>query len=464
LRGPNIDNVDGASSAFKEAALEEIITDYNNRYNQTFELGTHAKFKKDIAARLAHKDHYKRIESEPHMQLDLLIVVDQMLTGYDSKWINTLYLDKLLEYQNIIQTFSRTNRPHEHDKPFGTIRYYRKPHTMEKNIEKAVELYSGNKPIGLFVPKLGENLESMNSLYRLIKKVFADADEPDCTRIPDDKAACGKFASLFREFNDVLEAAKIQGFNWDQQEYRLQDSQHTQEAVITTAFDENDYLVLALRYKELFDEGSEQGTHEDIPYDIDGYLIEIDTGKIDADYMNSRFDKYITALQKGAEVDQVKSDLHKTFATLTQDEQKYADIFLLDIERGDIFMENGKTLRDYITEYQVKAQADQIHSVAQYLGLDETSLRDLMHLKPTKENINEYGRFDHLIGAVDKNKARTYFESLKGTSVSSLEVSELIDSFLREFLLVGGFDVEPQRRAQQKGSPNTNSPSPAGAL
>jgi len=56
LFDPNIDNGDGATTAFKEAGLEEIITDYNARYNQTFELGTHARFKKDIAARLAHKE------------------------------------------------------------------------------------------------------------------------------------------------------------------------------------------------------------------------------------------------------------------------------------------------------------------------------------------------------------------------------------------------------------------------
>ena len=50
------------------------------------------------------------MEKTPDKQLDLLIVVDQMLTGFDSKWINTLYLDKMLVYENIIQAFSRTNR------------------------------------------------------------------------------------------------------------------------------------------------------------------------------------------------------------------------------------------------------------------------------------------------------------------------------------------------------------------
>ena len=128
LFDPNIDN--GGGVAFKEAGLVEIIEDYNERYGQDFTIPTFAKMKKDIAARLAHKKPYERIANEPEKQIDLLIVVDQMLTGFDSKWINTLYMDKVLLYENIIQAFSRTNRLFGPDKPFGTIRYYRKPHTM----------------------------------------------------------------------------------------------------------------------------------------------------------------------------------------------------------------------------------------------------------------------------------------------------------------------------------------------
>jgi type I restriction enzyme R subunit len=439
LFDPHIDNGEGATTAFKEEGLVEIVSDYNARYNQTFNLGSHARFKKDIAARLAHKEPYKRIETEPEKQIDLLIVVDQMLTGFDSKWINTLYMDKLPEYQHIIQAFSRTNRLFGHEKPFGTIRYYRKPHTMKRNIEKAVKLYSGDKPIGLFVQRLKENLLAMNELYGLIKKVFVDAGVPDCTKNPDDKTACDKFASLFRKFNNVLEAARIQGFVWDKREYRFQDKPGARKPIIKMTFDENDYLVLALRYKELFPGGG--GGDEEIPYDIDGHLTEIDTGKIDADYMNSSFVKYLKVLQTGEEVEQVKSDLHKTFAILKQEEQKYAGIFLRDIERGDVVVEGGKTLRDYITEYQAKAKADQIHAVAAALGLDEGQLRAMMELKLTEANINEYGHFNKLKGTVDRERACVYFKRQQGAEVSLLRVNTLVDDLLRRFLLEGGFDV-----------------------
>lgn len=447
LFDPNIDNDDGATAAFKEAGLAEIVADYNKRYQLHFDLGAHPKFKKDIAARLAHKEPYRFIERAPAQQLDLLIVVDQMLTGFDSKWVNTLYLDKVLEHQHIIQAFSRTNRLFGHEKPFGTIRYYRKPHTMERNVAEAVKLYSGDKPIGLFVQRLKENLEAMNRLYNDIKKVFADAGVPDFTKNPADKADCRKFASLFRELNAYLEAAKIQGFKWEQLEYTLQDAPDTQEVTVTMAFDKNDWLVLALRYKELFADGGSTGGEDEVPFEIDGHLTEIDTGKIDADYMNSRFDKYLKLVNLNPKpskelVEQALNDLHSTFATLTQEEQKYAGIFLRDIERGDMVVEEGKSLRDYITEYQVKAKDDQIHRMVDIFGMSKSELKKMMGLKLTEANINEYGRLDRLKGTVDKAKARAFFEKQQGASVSPPKVNILLDKLLRRFLLEGGYDIE----------------------
>ena len=446
LFDPNIDNGEGATTEFKEKGLIEIITDYNMRYKQNFELGTHAKFKKDIAARLAHKEPYRLIERFPEQQIDLLVVVDQMLTGFDSKWINTLYLDKILEYQNIIQAFSRTNRLFGHEKPFGTIRYYRKPHTMEKHIEKAVKLYSGDKPIGLFVQKLEENLNAVNQQFDAIKKIFEDAGIPDFTTLPSDNTSCAKFASLFRVLNEYLESAKVQGFTWKKQLYEFPQKPGTKKTVVTMVIDENSYLILALRYKELFSESGEGG-NESVPFEIDGHLTEIDTGKIDADYMNSRFDKYLKLVNLDPKpsqelVLQALNEVHKTFATLTQEEQKYAGIFLHDIERGDVLVEEGKSLRDYITEYQARAKADQIHHIADVFGMSESKLREMMNLKLTEANINEYGRFDSLKDTVDKAKARAFFKHHQGGDVSPPKVNILLDKLLRRFLLEGGFDVE----------------------
>jgi type I restriction enzyme R subunit len=334
---------------------------------------TFAKYKKDVAARLAHKDPYRLIDRTPELQIDIVIVVDQMLTGFDSKWINTLYMDKTREYENIIQAFSRTNRLFGPEKPFGTVRYYRRPHTMKRNIDEAVKLYSGDKPIGLFVQRLEDNLNTLNQIFLEIHKVFADAGVPNFERIPDDKPSCGKFALLFKKLNDYLEAAKIQGFTWEKSVYEFKHEPGRKKTAVTMAFDENTYLVLALRYKELFTDRP-PGGEPDVPYEIDGHLTEIDTGRIDADYMNSRFDKYLKLVsvpETSKElIEQALADLFKAFATLTQEEQKYANLFIHDIQRGDVVAEEGKTLREYITEYLVKARDDQIHRLAEVFGLN----------------------------------------------------------------------------------------------
>lgn len=439
----SIDN--NGSGIFKEDALIEMLTDYNKVYKQDFTIPTYAKYKKDVAARLAHKRPYLGIDRTPEKQLDLLIVVDQMLTGFDSKWVNTLYMDKLLKYEGLIQAFSRTNRLFGPEKPFGTIRYYRKPHTMHRNIENAFKLYSGDKPLGLFAEKLERNLERMNTIYQDIRELFSAAEVSNFEKLPKEDAERARFAKLFKEFNDYLEAAKIQGFQWDKLVYEFKNDDGKKK--IRLLLDENTYLILALRYKELFGGGSGGGTGGgDIPYDIDSYLTEINTGKIDVDYMNSRFDKYLKLLQSDESTEDAKdkalAELHKTFAMLSQEEQKYANIFLHDVQRGDVMIEEGKSLRDYITEYQENAKNDQIRKFANAIGVDESKLRAFMNLHLSEENINEFGRFDELKESIDRNKAKEYFEKLESTIVPLRKVQIKIDSTLRRFVLEGGFDVE----------------------
>ncbi len=411
LFDPNIDNSGG--SILKEEGLVEIIKDYNFRYGQDFTIPTFAKMKKGIAARLAHKKPYERIMNEPEKQIDLLIVIDQMLTGFDSKWINTLYMDKVLLYENIIQAFSQTNR-----------------------------LFGLDKPFGLFVQRLTGNLKKMNELFIGILELFANAGIENFETLPKEVAVCKKFAKDFKELNDYLEAAKVQGFKWDVSVYKNQETGET----IEMALNEKDYLVLVLCYKELFG-GSDESVGEDkVPYDLAGYITEIDTGRIDADYMNSRFEKYMKLLNlDGASqevIEQAEAELHKTFATLSQEEQKYANIFLHDIQRGDVTIMEGKSFRHYVMEYLSKAKDDQIYRLAVALGLDEAKLRNIMGLKRNSANINEFGRYDELKKTVDKTKAKAYFEKVEGIKIIPPKVNVKVDKLLRAFILDGGCEVK----------------------
>ncbi len=437
LFDPNIDN--NGTGIMKEDAVVTIIKDYNELYDTKFRMASYSSFKKDVSYRLAHKEQYKSIENNPEEQLDLLIVVDQMLTGFDSKWINTLYMDKVCVYEKLIQAFSRTNRLYGPEKPFGTIRYYRRPHTMKRNIEEAFKLYSGDKPLGLFADKLECNLGRMNDIFDEIDRLFRSAGIENFEKLPDSHAERGVFAKLFKQFNRHLEAAWIQGFIWDQLSWEFDGEKGKNR--VDLHLDETTYLVLVLRYKELFNSagGSAAG---DVPYEIDTWLTEINTGVIDAEYMNSRFRKYLKALQDHEETAEVLDELHKSFATLTQEEQKYANIFLHDIQNGDVVVEDGKTLRDYITEYMSHARNDQIHRFAEAVGVDEGELRNFMQLKVGDGNINEFGRFDRLKETVDRTTARIYLESLEGKPVKPFQINMKIDQILRRFILEGEFDVE----------------------
>ena len=448
LFDPNIDakgisEKERDKAQYKQDGLVEIIDDYNKRYEQNFSLGTHAAFKKDLALRLAHKEYYKAIDRQPDKQLDLLIVVDQMLTGFDSKWVNTLYIDKMMEYENLIQAFSRTNRLFGPDKPFGTIRYYRKPHTMERNINQAVSLYSGNKSIGLFVNKIHKNIEKMNVLFADINELFKNANRADFSKLPDDKRVVAKFASLFKTLNEHLEAAKIQGFKWSNPSCEIE-KENGEKELVTLNFDETKYLILVQRYKEIHRNDSES-IKEDVPFYLEGYITEIDTGRIDSDYMNSRFEKYIKVLHNDEISKEFKedalNDLHNTFATLNQEEQKYANIFLHDLQRGDVFLKEGKTFRDYITDYQFKAKNDQIHRFADVLGLDEEKLRTMMDLKLTESTIDEFGRLEVLKATKDKDKVKAYFQKKEGVEISKARANIKADKLIREFILKGGIDI-----------------------
>lgn len=444
LFDPSIDNNGGAK--FKEDGLKELVDDYNQRYHQEYTIASFGKMKKDIAARLAHKKPYERIENEPEKEIDILIVVDQMLTGFDSKWINTLYMDKMLRYENIIQAFSRTNRLFGNDKPFGTIKYYRRPHTMANNIEDAVKLYSGDKPFGLFVQRLKQNLENMNFVYKQISELFDAAGVQNYEKLPDDVESRKKFAVLFRQFNDFLEAAKVQGFSWKKLTYTFTDEETGTKESIDVALDETTYLILVKRYKELFEPGGEPGGEDDVPYDIDGYITTIDTDKIDTDYMNTRFEKYMKLLYddeaSAEELQKVEDELHRTFATLSQEEQKFANIILHDIQSGNITVTPGKAFRDYILEYITRSKDDQIHRLSAAIGVDEQSLRDIMTQHVTDDNINEFGRFDALKATVDPAIAKAYFEKLTGIKMPAPKVNIKVDSLLRDFILKGGFDIE----------------------
>ena len=460
LFDPNIDNNEGATD--KEDALTEIITDYNEAFGKEFIIPTWPAMKKDISSRLSHKSPYGGIAANRSQQLDLLIVVDQMLTGFDSKWVNTLYLDKIIDYESIIQAFSRTNRLFGPDKPFGVIRYYRKPHTMYGFIEAAVKLYSGDRPLDLFVQKLPANVKSMDTRYLEILDVFTDNGESDLMQLPESVEARRKFAKEFVELNRYLEAAKVQGFDWNTTEYKVDgtdaddadenDGGNGEPDIVRPQIDERTYLILAQRYKELFDDDSCTGEPDDdgrrepeAPYELEGYLTEIDTGLIDTDYMNANFVKWLKALKEDSpELAEMSAQLHRSFAALSRDEQRLAELFLHDVERGDAEVEEGMTLRDYIMRYAKREKDEQIDKLVDHLGVDRSLLEELTVRYINEKSLNAFGRFDALRDTIDVPRAKSFFERCMNVTLPNFKVKVQASKLLKQFVLEGGFDIDEE--------------------
>ena len=441
LFDPSIDNKGGNRSLEKEDGLKEMLEDYNAMFDQNFDIGGYAKFKKDVSARLAHKKPYERADSG--QQLDLLIVVNQMLTGFDSKWINTLYLDKVLVYQNLIQAFSRTNRLFNiNEKPFGSIRYYRMPHTMRQNIENAVKLYSGDRPVGLFADHLPTNVHHMNLAFKDIKDVFTAAGVPELDRLPQEVSEKAKFAKLFRALSTYYQAAQIQGFSWDKKVYEPAQENQADEEPVELEMTKEEYEILLQRYKELRTGPGPSEENEEVTFSIDPYLTELNTGVIDNDYMNSRFEKWKKQLGQPdispEELEKTLEELHKSFAFLSQEDQKYANLFLHDVQTGDIVLQNGVTFRDYIAMYRNNAQKEEVHRLHEYLGVSEQLMLNFLDSDVTRDNLNAYGRFDALKGTVLKEKAQAYFTQIDGKKMPMFRVNNRVNEFLTDFILSGG--------------------------
>ena len=446
---PSIDNNGTDRAIVKEEGLVEILTDYNNWFKQSFGIPSWQVFKKDVAKRMAHKKPYQRIGRD--QQLDIMIVVDQMLTGFDSKWVNTIYMDKLLRYEGLIQAFSRTNRLFGHDKRFGVIRYYRRPHQMERNIEDAFALYAHGKPQGIFVTKLGHNIESMNLCYREIAYMFERAGIENFASLPAEDSVRARFAREWRNLNAFLDAAKMQGFTWNKKRYKWT-TEDGKSHYATIAFDEATYYTLAQRYKELHNgtgTGTGTGPTDDVPYEIEPYLVEIDTGLIDSAYMNSRFQKYLESFYNNDEaevLDAVRKELHSSFAHLSAEDQKYANIFLNDIQQGRINRDEidpDKSLSDYIGDYRSAAKNDQIHRFAEAIGVNEDKLRNIIGLHLPDNMLNQGGHYSELVESLDKSRARQFLETLNGgATVLPFQVSAKADRLLRDFIAKGGFDID----------------------
>ncbi|WP_373790534.1 type I restriction endonuclease subunit R, partial [Jeotgalibaca porci] len=165
-----------ANAKDQQDEMTAIIAEYNAYYNTAWSLSDIERYNGDINNRLARKKaEFKQFGK----QVDLVIVVDRLLTGFDAPTVQTLFMDRTMEYAGLIQAFSRTNRTYP-EKTKGLIVTFRKPFTMEKNVEEATKLYSEAKEeAGLIYPTYKESKEKFEAAYRKIREFVITSDAVD---------------------------------------------------------------------------------------------------------------------------------------------------------------------------------------------------------------------------------------------------------------------------------------------
>jgi len=210
----------------KKAALKNIIKSYSLQYGTYHDINEFDLYYQDVQQRI--KDQKYPNSDYPHKnKIDITIVVDMLLTGFDSKYLNTLYVDKNLKQHGLIQAFSRTNRILNDTKPYGNILDFR---GQEKEVNEAIALFSGKAnssrakeiwlvdPAPVVVDKLGQ---AVTALEKFMESQGLECRPEQVSNLKGD-AARSEFISKFKEvqrlktqldqYTDIKEeqAAKIE--------------------------------------------------------------------------------------------------------------------------------------------------------------------------------------------------------------------------------------------------------------
>lgn len=346
--------------------LQAIMDDYNAMFGTSFTTENFSAYYDDINLRMKKK----RADMEP---LDLLLVVGMFLTGFDAKKLNTLYVDKNLEYHGLLQAFSRTNRVLNEKKRFGKIVCFR---DLKDNVDAAIKLFSNNQPNEFIIrPPFEQTKKELNDLAINFLKKYPKPQYIDTLQSEFDKR---DFVLAFREI--IKKHAEIQIY---------EDFDPEDPSLFMT---EQEFVDFKSKYLDitvgLINPSSKPPTaNEDTaPYgndqtldDIDfclellhsdvinvAYILELiaDLNPDEADYQQKR--QYILDTMIKDAVMRNKSKLIDDFIRENVDEDK--DGFQKAKADGSIDLETR--LNNYITT----ARNNAIHELAMDEGIDEEAL------------------------------------------------------------------------------------------
>lgn len=184
---------EGHDAEHSRDALDRIITDYNNIFGTNYNTDNYQGYFADVS---------KRVKTA---QIDILLVVNIFLTGFDSKTLNILYIDRFLKHHNLIQAFSRTNRTEKETKPFGNIVCFR---NIKANTDDALRLFSQTDDIDtILTPSYEEILQKFREALVRVLSIAPTPESVDDLRREEQKY---QFVMAFRELTGLL--TRLQSF------------------------------------------------------------------------------------------------------------------------------------------------------------------------------------------------------------------------------------------------------------
>lgn len=355
----------------KEKALKTIIDDYNRQYKTNHTIAEFDAYYQDVQKRI--KDQQYSNKDYPHKnKIDITIVVDMLLTGFDSKYLNTLYVDKNLKYHGLIQAFSRTNRILNDTKPYGNILDFR---GQQDAVDEAIALFSGEKTDN---PK---EIWLVDSAPKVIEK-FQDAVQKLSEYMQSQGLEC-QAENVYSLQGDEARAGFINCFK-EVQRYRTQLEQYTdineqEKAKIEELLPEETlrsfrgaYIETAQQLRKQRETGKD---HEVSPQveDLDFEFVLFASAVIDYDYIMGLIARYTNSKNSKQRV--TKEQLISLVASSAN---------LID-ERDDIreYIDsldevNGKTeqeIKEGYEAFKVEKYAKQLASIADKHGITADSLR-----------------------------------------------------------------------------------------
>lgn len=205
--------------------LREAMDDYNAMFGTHFGDDQVKEYTAQVVSRLDRTINDDRPQADRY--LDLVIVVDQLLTGFDAPQLNTLYVDRTLKGAGLIQAYSRTNRVFDSEaKPYGRIVNYRWPHHSEKEMKKALATYAnrmsaaaqtrlpgtnpqpggdpgeGNGVDGITPPDFGKTKQELKAVVDDLRKLT-----DDFKRTPDDQEKLTEMTKKVHQYNHLMAMA-----------------------------------------------------------------------------------------------------------------------------------------------------------------------------------------------------------------------------------------------------------------